>query len=180
MQPAHFEPFAVNCDTPATVPPCGASRHGRGLDAPRVVCSNGAVQSARILALDFGTRNVGLAASDDLGMIVRPLPSIPNKSQRDLVRRLRELVREQEVVSLVIGLPLNMDGTYGEAVQRIRRIAALLMRELALPVREVDERLSTVEAMDLWKSMKARQQQRYRTVDSLAAALILERFLKES
>ncbi len=138
------------------------------------------MQSARILALDYGTRNVGLAASDDLGMIVRPLPSIPNKNRRDLVRRIRELVKNHQVASLVIGLPLNMDGTTGEAVDRIRRFARLLTHELAMPVQEVDERLSTVEAMELWKSMKARQQQKYRTVDSLAAALILERFLKES
>lgn len=134
----------------------------------------------RILGVDYGTKNIGLAASDELGFTVRPLPSIPNQNRRDLLTKMRAVVRDQAVESIVIGLPLNMDGSSGEAVQRVRRFAEILKRELALPVLEIDERLSTVEATEVWREMNARQQRKYRSVDSLAAAFILERYLKES
>jgi putative Holliday junction resolvase len=138
------------------------------------------VRRGRILALDYGSKNVGLASSDESGLVVRPLPSLPNKSRRDLLRRLKMAIQEHHIDSLVVGLPLNMDGSRGEAVERIHHLMGQLRRELHVPLCEVDERLSTVEAMEMWRSMSARQQRRYRTVDSLAAAFILERFLKES
>lgn len=134
----------------------------------------------RALGLDFGTKNVGLAASDELGVTVRPLASLPNRNRRDLLIQIKAVVREELIQSVVIGLPLNMDGTSGEAVLRVRRFAEILKRELALPVMEFDERLSTVEASEMWREMSSRRQRRYRSVDSLAAALILERFLRES
>lgn len=112
--------------------------------------------------------------------MVCPLPSIPNTSRQDVLRRLRMAIQEHHIDAIVVGLPLNMDGSCGEAVRRIHHFMGQLRRELRLPVWEVDERLSTVEAMEMWRSMNARQQRRYRTVDSLAAAFILERFLKES
>jgi putative Holliday junction resolvase len=134
----------------------------------------------RILGLDFGAKNVGLAASDEMGCTVMPLPSIPNRGRRDLLVKIKAVAREQAVESIVIGLPLNMDGTAGQAVDRVRRFAGILVRELALPLYEADERLSSVEAEELWRAMNARQQRRYRSADSLAAALILERFLREA
>lgn len=130
--------------------------------------------------MDFGSKNIGLAASDELGVVVRPLPSIPNSSRRDLLRRLRTAIQENAIDALVIGLPLNMDGSSGAAVQAVRRMIEWLRKELPLPLFEVDERLSTVEAIEVWRTMNSRRQRRYRTVDSLAAALILERFLEES
>jgi putative Holliday junction resolvase len=138
------------------------------------------VRRGKILALDYGTKNVGLASSDETGAVVCPLPSIPNTGRRDLLRRLKAAIQEHHIDSLVVGLPLNMDGSCGEAVERIHRFMGQLHRELHLPLCEVDERLSTVEAMEMWRSMSPRKQRKYRTVDSLAAALILERFLKES
>jgi len=138
------------------------------------------MRPGRVLALDFGSKNIGLAASDELGVVVCPLPSIPNSSRRDLLRRLRETIQENAIDALVIGLPLNMDGSSGASVQTIRRIVDWLRKELRLPLFEVDERLSTVEAIEVWKTMNSRRQRRYRTVDSLAAAIILERFLEES
>jgi putative Holliday junction resolvase len=150
------------------------------LDRHRSLCSNDCVRRGRILALDYGSKNVGLASSDELGVVVRPLPSIPNRSRRDLLRRLGTVVRENAIESLLIGLPLNMDGTSGEAVARVRHFASFLGQEIGLPLREFDERLSTVEASEMWRSMTARRQRKYRTVDSLAAAFILERYLRET
>jgi len=138
------------------------------------------MRHGRILGLDFGTKNIGLATSDEMGCTVHPLPSIPNRNRRDLLMKLKAVVREHAVASIVIGLPLNMDGSSGKAVERVRRFAGILVRELALPLYEADERLSTVEAAGMWREMKVRQQRKYRSVDSLAAALILERFLTEA
>jgi len=150
------------------------------VDATRPLCSNDSVRHGRILALDYGSKNVGLATSDELGVVVRPLPSIPNLNRRDLLRRLQTTASELGVESLVVGIPLNMDGSSGEAVTRVQRFIELLRNGLGLPLFEADERLSTVEAAEMWKTMSARQQKKYRTLDSLAAAFILERFLRES
>jgi putative Holliday junction resolvase len=138
------------------------------------------MKRVRTLGLDFGTKNVGLAASDELGLTVSPLPSVPNRSRRDLLSRIKTIIRERGVDSIVIGLPLNMDGTSGDAVERVRRFARFLQQEIPLPLHEVDERLSTLEAAEVWRGMNARQQRKYRTLDSLAAAFILERYLKEA
>ncbi len=134
----------------------------------------------RVLAIDYGNKHVGLASSDELRVVVHPLPSIPNLSRRDLLHRLKVTVKELQVGSIVVGLPINMDGSSGDAVRRVRHFMDQLRRELGLPLWEVDERLSTVEAGEVWNAMSSRQQRKYRTIDSLAAAFILERFLKES
>jgi putative holliday junction resolvase len=134
----------------------------------------------RTLAVDYGTKNIGLACSDDLGIIARPLASIPNRGRRDYVQRLREVVEELQVEQVVVGMPLNMDGSSGESMRRVTRFLQAMRAELRLPFFDIDERLSTLEALDLWRAMGPRQRKKYRTVDSLAAALILDRFLKES
>ena len=133
----------------------------------------------RILALDYGTKNVGLACSDELAMTVQPLESVPNNGKGYLLSRLKAAVSELGIGRIVIGLPLNMDGSAGEAIGRVRLFMDALAAELALPLDLVDERLSTVEATEIWNQMSPRQKRRYRTVDSLAAALILQRYLEE-
>jgi putative holliday junction resolvase len=135
--------------------------------------------SGRILAVDYGQKNIGLAYCDELGITVQPLPSIPNGGLRDLIKKLLATIRTMEIQELVLGMPINMDGTRGEAVLRMEQLMATLKAELKIPLSEVDERLSTVEATEFWQGMNRRQQKRYRTVDSLAAAFILERYLRE-
>jgi putative Holliday junction resolvase len=129
--------------------------------------------------MDYGSKNIGLACTDELGVTVRPLESIPNRSRRNLISRLKSAVEAHQIRRLVIGMPWNMDGTPGEATERIERLMDRLRAELDIPLNPVDERLSTIEAREIWGRMTARQKRRYRTVDSLAAALILERYLRE-
>jgi putative Holliday junction resolvase len=129
--------------------------------------------------LDYGTRRVGIAFCDELGVAVRPAPAISNRSLRDLLAQIRRLVEQNEIQGLVVGLPLNMDGTAGESADRARKFMQTLQSQLNLPASAIDERLTTVEAAQLWKNMSARQRKKYRSVDSLAAALILQRFLEE-
>jgi putative Holliday junction resolvase len=133
----------------------------------------------RILAIDYGDRNIGLACSDEAGITVQPLPSIPNLGRRDFLRSVRTTIREMDIRQLVLGMPLNMNGTRGEAFERMQHLMKALQDTLQLPTTGMDERLSTVEAVELWKELSPRRRKKYRTVDSLAAALILERYLKE-
>jgi putative Holliday junction resolvase len=156
---------------------------GVGADKPRIprkIQYNVRMLSGRILAVDYGTKNVGLACSDDLGVTVRPLPSVPNNGRRDLILRLKVVASAQRASGVVIGLPWNMDGSGGDAVSKTERFADSLRSALELPLEAVDERLSTVEALEIWSGMSPRQKHRYRTVDSVAAALILRRYLEES
>jgi putative Holliday junction resolvase len=138
------------------------------------------VHCGKVLALDYGTKNVGLACCDELGVTVRPLASLPNTGRRKLIARLRTVIEENRIQSLVVGIPRNMDGSFGDSANRVERFMTALRQELGLPLSGVDERLSTVEAQEAWNEMRPRQQRKYRTVDSLAAAFILERFLRAS
>ena len=129
--------------------------------------------------MDYGKRSVGLACCDETGIAVRPLASIPNLGSRKLLAQLRRIAEEGRIDALVVGLPLNMDGSTGELALEARHFMQALESALRLPVIPVDERLSTVEAEQLWKGMGLRQRRKYRSADSLAAALILRRHLEE-
>jgi putative Holliday junction resolvase len=135
--------------------------------------------SGRILAIDYGEKNIGFAYSDALRLTVQPLPSIPNTGRKDLNQKLKVLIEELDITMVVVGIPFNMDGSGNESVLRIEKLTRGLESVLDIPIVGVDERLSTVEATEYWVRMNGRRQKKYRTVDSLAAALILERYLKE-
>jgi putative Holliday junction resolvase len=139
-----------------------------------------AATTGRIMAVDYGKKNIGLAYCDELGITIQPLPSLPNAGLKEFIKRLQSAVQSLEIRHLVLGMPLNMDGTQGEAFARMQQILETLRAKLTIPLSGVDERLSTVEAADIWNTMGRRQQKKYRTIDSLAAALILERYLKET
>jgi len=134
----------------------------------------------RILSIDYGAKNIGLACSDELRLTVRPLPSIPNRGLRDFCKKLRFTIRTMDVQEIVLGMPLNMNGTRGDSVLRMEQLMETLRESLDIPLHGIDERLSTVEAMEYWGNMGLKQQRKYRSADSLAAALILERYLKET
>ena len=136
--------------------------------------------AGRVLAVDYGKKNIGIAHSDEFRLTVQPLPSLLNIGKKDFLRRAGELVETLEIREVIIGIPLRMDGSRGDAARTMEKIRRSLEGTLKLPVTEIDERLSTVEALDLWREMTPRQQRKYRTVDSLAAALILERFIGNS
>jgi putative Holliday junction resolvase len=133
----------------------------------------------RILAVDYGEKNIGLACTDELGLTIRPLPSLPNSGRRGFFRALQDTVRVLDIRELVLGIPLNMDGTRGDSAVRMDELMEALKKLLRIPLIGMDERLSTAEALELWRDMSTKQQKKYRTVDSLAAAFILDRYLKE-
>jgi putative holliday junction resolvase len=131
----------------------------------------------RILALDHGTVRVGVAISDELKMIARPLEFISAEPFPTLVERLKLLIREQQVDLLVIGLPRNMDGTYGEAAAKVRVFIAALKDVLLIPMRTWDERLTTVTAAKALRSGGTKAADQRGKIDAAAAAVLLQSYL---
>src|SRR5678815_2498204 len=97
----------------------------------------------RILALDHGTRRIGVAVSDEMKMIATPLEFIPAEPFDKVIERLQQLIREKEVELILIGMPRNMDGTFGPAAQKVKDFIAALQPHLNTPVKSWDERLTS-------------------------------------
>jgi putative Holliday junction resolvase len=129
----------------------------------------------RLLALDLGSKRVGLAVCDELRLTVRPLPAIERRSWKDFLSRVKDQVRSLEARALIIGLPLNLDGSEGVAAKQARETAEKFRRSLDVPVYLEDERLTTEEAKSRLRS--ARVSHVEQQVDSAAAAIILQDFL---
>jgi putative Holliday junction resolvase len=130
----------------------------------------------RVLAVDPGLRRVGLAITDPLRIVASPLETIPFRSRSDLVRRLLGLVKEREVSTVVIGLPIGTDGQEGEACRRSRNLARDLA-EGGVHVELWDERFSSREAQRILHDMGAPRKRVRERLDPVAAAVILEEYL---
>jgi putative holliday junction resolvase len=133
----------------------------------------------RVLAIDYGEKAVGVAVCDELRLAARPLTTIRrrNVTRADLVERIRALAEAHEASELVIGLPLNMDGSRGEAVKRVDGFVAELQRRLAIPIIPVDERLTSREADLLLREMGVKDRERRERSDEYAAMIILQDYL---
>lgn len=135
----------------------------------------------RIMGLDFGSKTVGVAISDELLTIAQPLEIVRRKEAnklRQTLARIEELIVEYEVEEIVLGLPLNMDDTEGERVALTREFQEKLERRTGLPVYTWDERLTTVEADNAMIEAGIRRENRKEYVDKIAAALILQGYLE--
>ncbi len=131
----------------------------------------------RILALDVGTKRIGLAVSDPLGLTAQGLGVLERKDwDRDLAR-LQEIARPYRVREVLVGLPRHMDGRPGEKVEEILALARALGEALGAKVSTWDERLSTVEAERLLIQADLSRKRRRRVVDQVAASLILQAYL---
>ncbi len=131
----------------------------------------------KILALDLGAKRVGIAASDELGFTTNPLSSIQRGSWKQLLQQVKRLVEELGARTLVIGLPLRLDGTEGEAARSARQLAEKFRLSLSIPVHLQDERLTTFEAGEKLKASSTNRQERKDRIDSEAAAIILRDFI---
>jgi putative holliday junction resolvase len=130
----------------------------------------------RVLGLDVGTVRIGVALSDPLGLTAQPLETIDaRKSPPE--ERVRALCAEHEVTQLVVGLPLQLDGKEGLAVQSVRRFVDKLAAVVSLPIELWDERLTTAQAERTMISGGVRRDKRRERIDQIAAALILQSFL---
>lgn len=131
----------------------------------------------RILAIDHGTVRMGLAISDELGMLAHPLEQLPAEPLPRFLDALKALLREKEVSLILVGMPRNMDGTYGPAARKVEEFVHLLRETLVTPVRTWDERLTSVQAHRLLAERGARERDRRTRVDSSAAAVLLQSYL---
>jgi len=135
-------------------------------------------EGRRVLAVDLGSRRIGLAVSDPLGLTAQGLPSL--ERGRDAVAQVLEVCRAWEVTRVVVGLPLNMDGSRGPAADEAETFAAELASRGGLPVELVDERLSSAQAERvLIEAGVSRSRRRRRgLVDRGAAVLLLDTYLR--
>jgi len=127
-----------------------------------------------LLALDPGSRTIGLAASDRTRLLATPVTTIRRTKWRDDLNRIETFVREREITGIVLGYPLNMDDSEGPRAQSARQMGNNLVRGLGLPVLLWDERLSSAEAEERLAEQTSGKARPDRTVDAMAAGVILE------
>lgn len=131
----------------------------------------------RILALDPGTKRIGVAVSDETKTIAQPLETIPAEPFADFLARLKELLVEKEIDLVLIGLPRNMNGSYGPAAQKAEAFAAALKAAITVPIVMRDERLTTLQANKMMIQGNVRRGKRKENVDRTAAAILLQSYL---
>jgi putative Holliday junction resolvase len=131
----------------------------------------------RILAVDLGTKNIGTAVSDALGIAVRPVETIKRSSTKRDLERLRDLAERLSAEAVVVGLPLRMDGSVGDAARGALEFASRLRGEVSVPVLTQDERLTSYEAESEMRRMGLSRDQRRARSDQFAAVIILRDYL---
>jgi len=132
----------------------------------------------RILGVDFGDRNIGLAVSDKLLITAQALGSYRVKNEEEDKKYFKDLVLKYEIEEIVIGLPLRMDGTPGTRVQKTQKFASWLENVLKLPIVFWDERLTTKQALDILNQQKISGKKKKKLKDQISAAIILSVYLE--
>jgi len=132
----------------------------------------------QILGIDYGRKRIGLAISDPDGIVATPLPIYTRRDARADIEHIARLAREKEAGMIVIGLPLNMDGSRGEMADEVVAFAEKLGARARIPVVTFDERLTTEEAERVLLQADLSRKKRKRVRDSLAAVLILQGYLE--
>ncbi len=132
----------------------------------------------RILALDVGSRRIGLAVSDELGITAQGLETIQRKNKRADFEQLERVMREHGVGELVVGYPLRLSGAASAQTEKVTAFADELRARFAVPVQLWDERLTSVEANRVLREAKLSIERRAQAVDRMAAVLILQSYLE--
>jgi len=132
----------------------------------------------RILAIDYGQKRIGLAVSDPLGYTAQGIETIPNHSKKQVMITLLKICKEYEITEIVIGLPVNMNGSLGPKATEIINLVPVMEKSLSLPVKTLDERLTSREAGRLMIEEGLSRGRQKENSDRLAATLILQMFLE--
>ena len=132
---------------------------------------------SRVLGLDFGERRIGLALSDPLGIIAKPLTIIDRKKTADHISRISEIVSERKITSIVVGLPLTLKGDYSKQTEIVLAFIDQLKSDLQIPIMTVDERLSSVAAEKSLQAQAVKTGHNKGRVDETAAAIFLQEYL---
>ena len=131
----------------------------------------------RILALDHGTKRIGVAVSDETKTIALPLEYILAEPFAAFLERLKKILVEKEIDLILIGMPRNMDGSYGPAAQKVDTFVAVLRNAVTVPIKTLDERLTSAQANRVLIQGGVRRDQRKEKVDKMAAAILLQSYL---
>ena len=132
---------------------------------------------SRVLGLDYGERRIGLALSDPLGIIAKPLTIIDRKKTVDHIARISEIVSKNKITSIVIGLPLTLKGHYSKQTEIVLDFIDQLKSDLQIPVVAIDERLSSVAAKKSLQAQGVKTGHEKGRVDETAAAIFLQEYL---
>ena len=132
----------------------------------------------RVLGIDYGNKNIGLALSDKLGLTSLPFGLYRSKNKKADKAYFKNLVEKHEITEIVIGLPLRMDGTSGSRAETTREFGQWLESILGLPVFFWDERLTTKETIRILEQQKIRKRKKKEVKDQISASLILSSFLE--
>lgn len=133
----------------------------------------------KCLGMDLGTKTLGLATSDKLGLIASPYKTLRYENIDSLVEEVIKIVDELHIEVLVLGYPKNMNNTLGEAVSRTLNFKELLESRVTMPINLIDERLSTVEAENVLLAHDISRGARKKVIDSIAASIILDTYLRK-
>ncbi len=162
---------------------CGArgpalGRPGRTSYNPSVSDLAQSSSYGRVLALDVGSRTIGLAVSDPLGITAQGLETIRRKNKRFDLGALEAVIRQYEVQEIVVGYPLRLSGEAGTQAEKVSLFAEDLRKRFEIPVHLWDERLTSAEANRVLRDAELSIQKRARAVDQLAAVLILQAWME--
>ena len=129
---------------------------------------------SRLLGIDLGTKRIGIAISDYNQKIATPLQTLDKSKQGKLIDELESIITEYDIKGIIIGNPINMDGTYGKSSQSAKDTAINISNKIDIPVSLWDERLSTVGAFNLSSELDINVSKREKDIDKFAAAFILQ------
>ena len=136
------------------------------------------MKKGRILALDVGRKRIGVAVSDEWQWTAQPLTVIKRKDDEGVFKTIANLVEEQEVIKVVVGLPVTLRGEIGHAAKEVLGFVEKLKKRLSMPIITWDEALTTAEAEEILLEADLSRKRRKQVIDKLAAALILESYLR--
>jgi len=128
----------------------------------------------RLIGLDLGSKRIGVSICDDKQLIATPLKTINRNSLKDLVDELRLIINENDIKGVIVGNPLNMDGSSGRSAQSVKDTTENIEKNLDIPICLWDERLSTVGAFNLSSQLDINVSKREKKIDENAAAFILQ------
>jgi len=131
----------------------------------------------RILGIDHGTKRMGIAISDELKMIAQPLEYILADPFDKFLERLKVIIREYQVEMILVGIPRNMDGSYGPAALKVKEFVSILNGVVGVPIKTWDERLTSAQANRYLIDANVNRAKRKEKVDKTAAAILLQSYL---
>ena len=132
------------------------------------------LDKCRLIGLDLGSKRIGVSISDEKQLIATPFKTINRSTAKDLINELKHIIKENDIKGIIIGNPINMDGSLGSSAQSVKDTSSNIQKSIDLPICLWDERLSTVGAFKLSSQLDINVSKREKKIDENAAAFILQ------